>query len=321
MRGTQRPGGGRPHDRTRRMYAVRRVLAILILLLLLALIIPRACQALIGSQEGAGPGEDRGATAPEKAAGAGGADGGEGTTAEKKADVTDEDAAKKKGEGEARKGKVAAGQDGEKDLGAILTETLVERSAPPEGTGQDAAVGDGADRTAQLLVGFDAGDEQQLPPQDATGPAPADQPAPVGRQSPGLSNTAAPAEKPPHEPAPKPRARSERGPVASASWRVSKPAPEPIEQPAVRSASVSGPNLDRVQISAPEPGPVGAATVRVTPVAATPVQPAPVVNDTAFVGGSSVAVNTGGAATNFGGAPVNSIGAVRGAVAVAGAVP
>ena len=104
--------------------------------------------------------------------------------------------------------------------------------------------------------------------------------------------------------------------------RVSQPAPGPVEQPAVQSASVSRPHFDRVQISSPEPGPIGAATVRVAPVAATPVQPAPVVNDTAFVGGSSVAVNTGGAATTFGGGvPVNNTVAVRGVTAVAGAVP
>jgi hypothetical protein len=315
MRGTQGPGGSRSHDRTRRMYAVRRVLAILILLLLLALIIPRACQALTGSEEDAGPGGDRGARAPEETAGAGVADGGEGTTAEK-ADATDDGATSKKSEGGARKDKDAAGQDGEKDLGAILTETLVERTAEPEGAGQDAATG-GVDRTAQLPVGSDASDQQQAPLQDATGP----QPAPVG---PGSSSTAALAEKPPHEPAPEPRARSETGPVASASRRVSKPkpAPRPIERPAVQVASVSKPNLDRVQISSPEPGPIGAATGLVAPVAATPVQPAPVVNETAFAGGSSVAVNTGGAATNFGGgAPVNNIGAVRGAAAVAGAAP
>jgi hypothetical protein len=58
MRGIQGPGGSRPRDRTRRAYAVRRVLAILILLLVLALIIPRACQALSGSDEDARSGGD-----------------------------------------------------------------------------------------------------------------------------------------------------------------------------------------------------------------------------------------------------------------------
>src|SRR5918997_2518295 len=83
MRGAQSPGSSRSRIRERRVYVLRRVLAILAVLLLLALLVPRACQAIIGSGEDVGSGGDRGAKAPEKAAGAGAADGDEDATAEK----------------------------------------------------------------------------------------------------------------------------------------------------------------------------------------------------------------------------------------------
>src|SRR5919199_485487 len=79
MRGAQSPGGSGPRFRTRRVYTMRRILVALAVLLLLALLVPRACQAIIGSDNNAG--SNRGQGTPEKAAaGAGNA---KGTTAEK----------------------------------------------------------------------------------------------------------------------------------------------------------------------------------------------------------------------------------------------
>src|SRR5215211_3491826 len=64
MYGAEGPGG-------RGVYARRRLLAVLVVLLLLALLAPRACQALLGSNEDAGQGEGQGSGAAGKAAGAG----------------------------------------------------------------------------------------------------------------------------------------------------------------------------------------------------------------------------------------------------------
>src|SRR5215210_7639455 len=81
MLGVQGPGGprwglapGRRGSRTfgRDVYVRRRILAVLVVLLLLALLVPRACQALLGSNEDTGPREHRKTVAPETATGAGG---------------------------------------------------------------------------------------------------------------------------------------------------------------------------------------------------------------------------------------------------------
>ncbi|MFL6031963.1 MAG: hypothetical protein ACJ73Y_04245, partial [Rubrobacteraceae bacterium] len=64
MFGSKGPGGGD-------VYARRRLLAVLAVLVLLALLVPRACQALLGSNEEAGQGEGQKSGAPGKAAGAG----------------------------------------------------------------------------------------------------------------------------------------------------------------------------------------------------------------------------------------------------------
>ena len=80
MHGAQGPGGprwgiapGRGGSRAagRDVYVRRRILAVLVVLLLLALLAPRACQALFGSNEDTGPREDREAATPETPTGAG----------------------------------------------------------------------------------------------------------------------------------------------------------------------------------------------------------------------------------------------------------
>src|SRR5919202_5117349 len=79
MRGAQSPGGSGPHFRARRVYTMRRILAALAILLLLALLVPRACQTITGSHNNVG--SNRGHGSAEKAA----AGGSENTTAEKSA--------------------------------------------------------------------------------------------------------------------------------------------------------------------------------------------------------------------------------------------
>jgi hypothetical protein len=326
MRGGQSPGSSRSRARERRVYVLRRVLVILAVLLLLVLLVPRACQAIIGSEEDSGSGGDRGAKAPEKAAGAGVTDGDEDATAEKSGAKDGDETDKKSGAGgdKARGDEGTGGRDDEKDLGKVLTETVADRVAEPEETGdeQDVAARDEASADQPAPIAQQAPADQPAPMAQQ---APADQPAPMAQQAPadqgtGSSGTAAPLKKPPLEPTPEPRARSKTGPAASGPGRITMPkrAPGPAEQPVVKSASIAKPVLDPVQVSAPEP--VDVVPVRVAPVAPAPVQPAPAVDDTAFVGGGSMAPNAGGVvATNFGGgAPVNNAAAFSSAGAVGG---
>jgi hypothetical protein len=78
MHGAQGPGGprwglipGRSRSRAdgRGVYVRRRILAVLVVLLVLALLIPRACQALLESDEATGSREDRKTGAAETATG------------------------------------------------------------------------------------------------------------------------------------------------------------------------------------------------------------------------------------------------------------
>jgi hypothetical protein len=288
MRGTQSPGG-RSRARARRAYTVRRLLVALALLLLLALLVPRACQAIIGSGDDGESREDRG---QEKAAGAGDAE-----DAAEKADTADDATDKKTADKKSSAGSEGTREDAEDqddgaatDLGGVLTETLAERGAePPGGSGGDQDVAASGDATtdqpaAQFPVTLDASDQQPAPLQDATGAqlTPVAQRAPADRQGIGSPDMAAPAEKSP----PGPRAALNRGLV------VVDPAPRPVVRP--RPAP------------APDPVQIEVAPVPAAPVAATPGPPAPVTNDIAFAGG--------GVATNsFGGGAVVATGGLAGA--------
>lgn len=65
MRGAQTPGV--PRRKSRGIYTTRR-LAVALVVLLLALIVGRTCQTLVGAEQGVGAGEDVGSGAPKKAA-------------------------------------------------------------------------------------------------------------------------------------------------------------------------------------------------------------------------------------------------------------
>src|SRR5919202_3418947 len=137
MRGAQSPGGSGPRFRTRRVYTMRRILVALAVLLLLALLVPRACQAIIGSDNNAG--SNRGQGTPEKAAaGAGNA---KGTTAEKAEAKGGDETGKQGGApaGEASRNEESGGPEKgtDTDLGKVLTESAAVGVAEPEGRGGD----------------------------------------------------------------------------------------------------------------------------------------------------------------------------------------
>src|SRR3712207_1800680 len=146
MRGAQDPGG--PRGRSRGVYATRRLLTALVVLLVVGLVATRACQAFVGSEQGIGSEEGVvGYGAPKKAAQV--AAGGEtkDTDAEK-ANTEDAsqgggatDAKSEAGSEEAPGGKTSEGKHGEgqddgapANLGDVLTESLADTVA---GTGLD----------------------------------------------------------------------------------------------------------------------------------------------------------------------------------------
>lgn len=285
MRGTQDPRGeriperGGPRVRSRRVYTMRRLLAALALLLLLALLVPRACQALIGSDKDVG--SNRGKEAPEKVAGA---VGDEEDTAEKAdtADASVNDDTKSMAGSEQAKDKDGGEQNGgaAPDLGEILTETLASRVAEPGGTGSDQGVAASGNAGAGQL----ASTSRQ--------PTPVAERASAGRAGTISSNTAATEEKSPPEPRLKPASgradEPDSGPVASVP--TLKPALATVKRPGVRSVPARVPEsvpapVEPAPAPVPEPEPIDTASVPAAPVAATRVQPTPasVVNDTAFV--------------------------------------
>lgn len=307
MRGAQGPGdarGERPflRDRapSRRVYAMRRLLAAL---LLLALLVPLACQALLGSEDEE-PRADRGQGTPGEAAGVAGDT--EAAVAEE-SDTRENPTGSEATETKRDAGSEQAREDGEEhndaaatDLGEILTENLAVVATAPAEPGEA-----GADRTAQGPS--EPGDQWRVARLATIG----QQPAPVARSA---STGRQPSEGR-HAPADRPG----RG---SSNAAVEKPPPEPAT---VTVASVPSP----LPVSVPVAELASAPTsVPVRPVAA--IQPAsvPVVRGTPGRRGISIAANAVNAATNFGGGVVGTrgnngaafpgAGAVRGASAMVG---
>jgi hypothetical protein len=171
------------------MYVRRRILAVLVVLLLLALLVPRACQTLLGSNEDTGPREDRKAGAPETATGSGTKDTGKTETKDTPSD---------------RGAPFVKDEADSKDTSGEATTDLTAMIAGPAVIGGDEALavedaaGDGpsTDQGAQGPAGPSLAASQQtvVEPQNApeTSPAPARRPpsdaerAPAHR--PGLSS-------------------------------------------------------------------------------------------------------------------------------------
>lgn len=326
-----------PRNRSGRVYVTRRLLAALVVLLLLALIVPRACQTLFGT------GEDQGPGAPEEK-GAGVAD------TKKHANEEEADAERPSGTGDVSGMKSNADSEGatpSEDTGSDA-----QRSSPDKdktrtksGTADEDAADEGAEEQVTaatvsladlvtgpviadgdvLIAAEDTSAEQTTPPAVATNVEEgwqADERRYLASQSPSVDQlgtgspnaTVAPAQKP----RPKPPPERASGPVA-----------EPDDEPGAEAvAPVSEPVLE------PEPAPVPESVYR-APIPAVPVTPAPVppappllIKDKGFAAGvAAMPVNTSRMATGFGGGAAGNnavtspgAGAVRRASAVAGRV-
>src|SRR3712207_4235467 len=200
MRGAQDPGG--PRGRSRGVYATRRLLTALVVLLVVGLVATRACQAFVGSEQGIKSEEGVGSGAPEKAAqvDAGGetkdTDAEEANTEDASLDGGPTDAKSEAGSEEAPEGRNSEGKDGEgqddgatANLGDVLTESLADTVVGTGMTNNEEGVAAGgpsvpsAERTPQVsvvLVGSKGQPDAGLPAaeerdesagQDGTGPS------------------------------------------------------------------------------------------------------------------------------------------------------
>ena len=334
MRGAQGPGdvrGGRARVRSRQVYTMRRLLAAMILLLLLVMLVLRAYQALLGSED-AGPGVEQGRGAPEKAAPAAGVAG----DTEDAAEIADE--GDKTTDGEAGETKGEANGDGaredtdsreeadeaDKELGEILFENLSLIVTEPAEPGGDEALGSadtGEDLT--MLAPTEFGDQwrvdrlasiNQLRVQGArrepSGQEPAEDRSAAEDRT-GSSNTVTPAKKPPPGPTNVPASNRAVATVASIPQPVLEPAPGPVP------VRVSAPVVKSPPVPLP-PRRAVAAPIRRAPL--------PVVRGIPGrrVGALAAVANAPSAATRFGrggfGARANNAatfpraGAVRGAM-------
>ena len=195
MRGAQGPGdarGGRApaRARSRQVYTARRLLAAMILLLVLVLLVPRACQAILGSED-ARPRADRGHETPGKAAAgvAGGTEDGaeKANTAENSTDGETTGAKSDADSEEAREDAPEQADGGAKDLDEILFENLSAVVTEPGGD-EDLGSGDATvDQTTPSSI--DVGDQWHVDrlastDQRSTDQRSTDQQAPAARRTP-----------------------------------------------------------------------------------------------------------------------------------------
>ncbi len=274
-RGGRAPAHARPRVRSHQVYTARRLLAAMILLLLLVLLVPRACQALLGSED-AGPGVDQGQRTPGKAAPAAGV----AEDAAEKADKSDNSAGDKATGTTRDAGSEEAREDGDsreqadeadKDLGEILIENLAVVVTEPAEPGGDEAIGSadtGVDLT--MLTPTYVGDQWQVdrlvsmnqrqapaPRRAASGRQPSEsRSAPADRPGTGSSNTVTPVKRPPPGP--------ENGPAPNQAITTVAAVPQPVLEPPPAPAPV--------QVSAPMVKPV---PVPPRPAVAAPVRRAP----------------------------------------------
>src|SRR5215218_2668655 len=213
MFGAKGPGG-------RGVYARRRLVAVVVVLIVLALLAPRACQALLGSNEDAGQGEGQRSGTAGKAAGAGAEDdaGDAGTSnadtgnagAEKsgtQAQPSTHDDSSGRGAPFMEKGSVSEDGSGEAseeaapDLGAMVTNLAVIDGSEDSSASEDQGAGGSAPGS------LETGSEQ-----------------PISEIQFALAASPAPTQQPSSEPEPAPTRRSE--PAAAAP--VAEPAATPL---------------------------------------------------------------------------------------------
>jgi hypothetical protein len=229
MFGSKGPGGGD-------VYARRRLLAVLAVLVLLALLVPRACQALLGSNEEAGQGEGQKSGVAGKAAGAGAEDdAGDADTG--KADTGKADTGKAD-TGKAEKSDTQAKQstkEGTSDRGAPFVEDKPGAGDRSREAGEEAAPDLGVmvanlaviDGSEEFASSEDQGAAESAPESSETGSE-----QPISEVQFALAASPAPTQQPSSEPetqrsssepAPVPARRPE--PEAAAPAAESAPAP------------------------------------------------------------------------------------------------
>ncbi len=272
MFGSKGPGG-------RDVYARRRLLAVLAVLVLLALLVPRACQALLGSNEEAGQGEGQKSGAAGKAAGAGA-----------------EDDAGDAGTGNADTGKADTGkaeksdtqdkqstQEGTSDRGAPFVEDKPGAGDRSGEAGEDAAPDLGVmvanlaviDGSEEFASSEDQGAAESAPESSETGSE-----QPISEVQFALAASPAPTQQPSSEPETQrssfePEPAPARRPEPEAAAPAAEPAPVPLGEQIRDRAD------QRVTAALSEPAAleeVGApqtAVEPVAPVAAEPVAVAP----------------------------------------------
>src|SRR5215208_4158910 len=268
MYGAKGPGG-------RGVYARRRLLAVLAVLVLLALLVPRACQALLGANEEAGQGEGQKSGAAGKAAGAGAeddaGDAGTGNADTGNAEKSDTQANQRTKEGTSDRGAPfvedkpgsgdrsgEAGEEAAPDLGVMVANLAVIDGSEEFASSEDQGAAESAPRSSET------GSEQPISEIQfalAASPAPTQQPS--------SEPEPAPTQQPSSEPEPAPTRRSE--PAAAAP--VAAPAPTPLGE---RIRDRTG---RRARVALAEPAAldeVAARQIVVELVAVEPVAPAPV---------------------------------------------
>jgi hypothetical protein len=285
MRGAQTPGV--PRRKSRGIYTTRR-LAVALVVLLLALIVGRTCQTLVGAEQGVGAGEDVGSGAPKKAAevNAGSDTGGstEGSTKDASPSTAATNANSEAGNEVAPEGKTleAKGGEGQDDgatanLADVLAESFTDKVAGLGMTNDEegaAAVGPStpsSDRTPEnsvvLIASIGQPDDGSLAAEDQKASAGQDGTAP---SSTAASSTAASAPTGASAPTAALAPTAAPAPNATPALRVApspRAAPAPRAVPAPRAAPAPPPPTAPDSTTA---APAGFAVTPPAPVAAAP---------------------------------------------------
>jgi hypothetical protein len=307
------PGGGD-------VYARRRLLAVLAVVVLLALLVPRACQALLGSNEEAGQGEGQKSGAAGKAAGTGAEDdagdagtGNADTGNAEKSDTQDKQSTQegtsdrgapfvedKPGAGD-RSGE--AGEEAAPDLGVMVANLAVIDGSEEFASSEDQGAAESAPESSET------GSEQPISEVQfalAASPAPTQQPS-------SQPETQQPSPRPQPAPArrPEPEAAAPAGPAPA-------PLGEQIRDRANRrvTAALAG-TATLEEVGAPQTAVEPVAPIAAEPVAAVPAPPIPAPPTPAPVAPAPVAPAP--AASTF--APTPAAGALNGTPTVPAAKP
>jgi hypothetical protein len=271
----------------RDVYARRRLLAVLAVLVLLALLVPRACQALLGSNEEAGQGEGQKSGAPGKAAGAGA-----------KNDAGDADTGNAD-TGNAEKSDKQNTQDGTSDRGAPFVEDKPGAGGRSGEAGEEAAPDLGVmvanlaviDGSEEFASSEDQGAAESAPESSETGSE-----QPISEVQFALAASPAPTQQPSSEPETQrssfePEPAPARRPEPEAAAPAAGPAPATLgeqirdranrrvtaalaETAALEEVGTPQTAVEPVAPAAPA-APVAAVPVAAVPVAAVPVAAVP----------------------------------------------